>query len=160
MSIWNRNPALIPLSLCANNRFEEVKKPPLNSVQPYKKKKIKKKKKKKKKKKRTRLPLGRKQLLWAVRWKEGKAEKGRGEAGLSKGRANSYLSSCFNCIWPKLQIYLLTTKADWLVPSLRTQIWETTSPHSLQKRMGIPAALCSDAWKSCFTFGREGRSPT
>lgn len=84
-----------------------------------------------------------KQLLWAVRSKDKKPEKGGKKGDWAKEKQWSFLFSCFNCIWPQLQIYLLTTKADWLVPSLQTQIWETTS-HSLSEGDGNPS--CSLQW--------------
>lgn len=109
--MWNRNPALIHHSLCANNGLWRNKKAPgcpwvENSFSE----------------------------LWDER--TGNLRKEREKGGWARGEQSSFLSSCLNCIWPKLHIYLLSTKADWLVPSLQAQISETTSPHSLLNKDG------------------------
>lgn len=100
--------------------------------------------------------FGKKQLLWAVRWKDRKPGKGRGGGGWAKGEQSSFLSSCFNCIWSKLQIYLLATKADWLVSSLRTQIWETTSPYSLSEGDGNPSCSLQGCLKTLLYLWERG----
>lgn len=94
-------------------------------------------------------------LSYEMKGQEAWERKGR-RGSWGRGEQSSFYSSCFNCIWPKLQIYLLTTKADWLVPCLRTQIWETTSPHSLSEGDGNPS--CSLQWclKTLFYLWERG----
>lgn len=130
MSIWNRDPALIPFSFCANNKLYGSKNVP--------------------------------GCLWeetaslSCEMKGREAWERKGRRRLSKGRAKQFLSSCFNCIWPKLQIYLLATKADWLVSSLQIQIWETTSPYSLSEGDGNPSCSLQGCLKTLLYLWERG----